>query len=174
MTASTDKTYDELTRLFDLYRLAELNRRYYGRRGAFYESLQGGFLGSAAILSAIALGLLLALEDKNVRYWAAALAGLSAVLTTVTQYFKWDERAKQFYFLHHSYGHLFSQSAALMTDIRRGQEVTERQIGASNLLHDAFGRVEVLDEPNPKRKLIDKLTAEVHAAFPDDYIWTHL
>lgn len=174
MTASTDKTYDELTRLFDLYRLAELNRRYYGLRGAFFERLQSGFLVAAAVLSAFALGLLLATPGETTNYIAAALAGFSAVLTTVTQYFKWDEQARRFYFLHHSYGHLFSQSEALMTDIRRTGEVTERQIGASNFLHDSFGRIEVLDEPEPNRKLIDKLEAEVNTAFPNDYIWTHL
>ena len=107
VTASTDRTYEELTRLFNLYRLSELNRRYYGNRGAHFERLQSGFLVASAVLSAIALGLLLAVSGDVVRYFAAGFAGISAVLTTVTQYFKWDEQARRFYFLHHSYGHLF-------------------------------------------------------------------
>jgi len=173
MTA-TDRTHEELTRLFNLYRLSELNRRYYGHRGAYYESLQSIFLVAAAVLSAIALGLLLAVSGETIRYVAAGLAGLSAVLTTVTQYFKWDEQARRFYFLHHSYGHLFSESEALMSDVKRSHEITEQQIGASKSIQDAFGRVEVLDELNPDRKLIDRLDAQVREAFPDDYIWTSL
>ncbi len=174
MTASTDRTHDELTRLFNLYRLSKLNRRYYGNRSAHFESLQGQFLVASAVLSAIALGLLLAVAGEKIRYVAAVLTGLSAVLTTVTQYFKWDEQARRFYFQHHSYGQLFSQSEALMSDIKRSQEITEQQIGAAKSIHDAFGRVEVLDELNPDRKLIDALDAQVREAFPDDYIWTSL
>lgn len=173
-TTPTDKTYDELIRLFNLYRLAELNRRYYGRRAEHFEHLQTGFLVFAAVLSACALGLLLSTVDDWARYLAAVLAGASAVVTTVVQYFKWDDQARRFYFLHHSYGHLFAQIEALMAEIRRSDEVTEQQIGASKSLHDAFGRIEVLDELNPDRKLIDQIDAKVREAFPEDYIWTNL
>jgi hypothetical protein len=61
-----------------------------------------------------------------------------------------------------------------LAEIRRSSEVTEQQIGADRCLHDAFGRIEVLDEPNPDRKLIDKLDAKLREAFPEDYIWTNL
>ena len=61
-----------------------------------------------------------------------------------------------------------------MSDIKRSHEITEQQIGAVKSIHDAFGRVEVLDELNPDRKLIDELDAQVRVAFPDDYIWTSL
>lgn len=170
----TDKTYEELTRLFSLYRLSELNRRYYGRRADHFDHLQTGFLVLASALSAIALGLLLSTVADWARYLAAALAGISAVVTAIIQYFKWDEQARRFYFLHQSYGHLFVQIEALMAEIRRSDEVTPEQIGASKSVHDAFGRVEVQDEPDPDRKLIAKLDAEVREAFPEDYIWTNL
>jgi hypothetical protein len=173
-TTPTERTFEELTRLFHLYRLAEINRRYYGRRGEHFQRLQTGASVFAAILSAVALGILLGIDDSRVRFWAAALAGLSAVVTTGAQYLKWDERARQFYFLHQSYGHLFAEIEALLAEVRRSNEISEQQIGASKTLHDAFGRVEVLDEPFPKRKLIAIVDAEVREAFPEDYIWTNL
>jgi hypothetical protein len=125
----------------------------------------------SAILSAVALALILLTEASRARFVAAGFAGSSAVVTTAVQYFKWDEQARRFYFLHHSYGHLFAQIEALLSEIRRSPEITEQQVGASKALHDAFGRVEVLDEPDPDRKLIDKLDAEVRKAFPEDYVW---
>jgi hypothetical protein len=158
---TANRTFEELSRLFDLYRRSELNRRYYGKRAEFFERLQTISLVTAAFLSAVALGLLLALEWPWVRYTAALLAGLSAVVTTVVQYFKWDEQARQFYFLHHSYGNLFAQLEALMSDIRRTDEITEQQIGASKSLHDAYGRIEVLDELDPKEELIRALEEKV-------------
>jgi hypothetical protein len=169
-----ERTFDELTRLFNLYRLAEINRRYYGRRAEHFQRLQTSALVLAAILSAVALGILLGIDNPAVRYWAAALAGLSAVVTTAVQYLKWDERARQFYFLHQSYGHLFAEIEVILSEIRRSEEITEQQVGASKALHGAFGRIEVLDELFPDRKLIDALDAEVRAAFPEDYIWTNL
>jgi hypothetical protein len=173
-TPAADKTYDELTRLFNLYRLSELNRRYYGRRAEHFERLQTGSLVLAAVLSAAALGILLGIGDPRTRFWAAALAGLSAVVTTAVQYLKWDDKARRFYFLHHSYGHLFAEIEVVLAEVRRSGEITEQQLGAAKTLHDAFGRVEVLDETYPDRKLIDKLDAEVRAAIPDDYIWNNL
>jgi hypothetical protein len=169
-----DKAQAELTRLFNLYRLAELNRRYYGRQASHFERLQTRFLVASAILAAIALGLLLLTDATWARFTAAGLAGLSAIVTTVVQYFKWDEQARRFYFLHHSYGHLFAQIEAVMSEIRRADELTEQHIGESKLLHDAYGRIEVLDELDPDRRLIDELDAEVRKAFPEDYIWTNL
>ena len=172
--APVDKTYEELTRLFNLYRLAELNRRYYGIRGEHFQRLQNGTLVFAAVLSAIALGLLLGVDYASVRFWAAGLAGISAVVTTAAQYLKWDEEARRFYFLHHSYGNLFTQIEMLIAEIRRSNEVTSEQIGASKSLHDGYGRIEVLDELDPDKKLISNIEADVNKAFPDDYIWTNL
>jgi hypothetical protein len=173
-TTPVDKTYDELTRLFNLYRLSELNRRYYGYRAESFERLQNGALLVAAVLSAIALGILLGIDSPKTKFWAAALAGVSAVVTTAVQYLKWDETARRFYFLHQSYGQLFAEIEALTAEVRRSDEITEQQIGSAKTLHDAFGRIEVLDEMYPKRELIDRLTAEVNKAFPDDYIWNNL
>jgi hypothetical protein len=62
----------------------------------------------------------------------------------------------------------------VLAEVRRSGEITEQQLGAAKTLHDAFGRIEVLDETYPDRKLIDKLDAEVRAAIPDDYIWNNL
>jgi hypothetical protein len=174
MTTLSNQTHEELTRLFNLYRLAELNRRYYGRRAQLFEKRQTRTLVSAAVLSAIALGILLGIDDPRVRFWAAALAGISAVITTAVQYLKWDENARRFYFLHHSYGHLFAEIEGVLAEVRRTGEITDQQLGASKALHDAFGRIEVLDEPSPDRELIRQFEAEVNQAFPEDYIWTNL
>ena len=170
----SDKTYDELTRMFNLYRLSELNKRYYGQRAEFFERLQTGALVIAAVLSAVALGILLGIDNPNVRFVAAGLAGLSAVVTTAVQYLKWDDKARRFYFLHHSYGHLFAEIEVVLAEVRRSGEITDQQLGSAKTLHDAFGRIEVLDETHPDRELIDKLDAEVRAAIPDDYIWNNL
>ena len=174
MITSADKTDDELTRLFNLYRTAELNKRYYGCRAARYERFQTRALVSSAVLSAIALGVLLGTERPSLRVAAGIFAGTSGVVTAAIQYLGWDDKARRFYFLHHAYGHLFAEIEVVLAEIRRAGEITEQQLGSAKTLHDAFGRLEVLDETLPDRELSERLEKEVRVAFPEDYIWTHL
>ena len=61
----------------------------------------------------------------------------------------------------------------MIAEIRRGGEATDEQIGAARMVHEAYMRIDALDEMEPDQKLIDREDAKVRKAFPDDYIWTN-
>jgi hypothetical protein len=167
----SDREHEELNRLFYLYRLASLNQRYYGCRADKYERLDWGLTLTVGAASAIALGALLLSEGTAARTGAAVLAGFAAVLTGVSPLLGWTAKAKRFCNLHFSYGQLFSQIESVIFSIRR-EGLTDEAIGASKLVQEAYNRMHALDELQPVQALIDRETAKVREAFPEDYIWT--
>jgi hypothetical protein len=68
---------------------------------------------------------------------------------------------------------LFAQAELVISEIRRNVEATEQHIGAAKMVHEAYMRIDALDEPNPDQKLIDREDELVRNAFPDDYVWTN-
>lgn len=169
--AGPDREHEELNRLFYLYRLANLNQRYYGCRAEKFERLDQGLTITVGAASAVALGTLLISEGTAARTLAAVLAGFAAVLTGVAPLLGWAAKAKRFCNLHFSYAQLFSQVESVIFSIRR-EGLTDEAIGASKLVQEAFNRMHALDELEPVQALIERETAKVRQAFPEDYIWT--
>ncbi len=173
-TSAADPYYDELNRLFNLYRLANLNTRYYGCRAEKFEWLSKVAIVFVALFSASALALLLGVDQPWVKPLAAALSGLAAVITGVTPLLGWPEKIRDLRSLRFAYSQLFGQIEFAITEIKRAGTVSGEQIGLAKMVHEGFMRVEAMDELDPDQKLIDKEDAKVRKAFPDDYLWTHL
>ena len=170
-----DLSFEELKCLFHIYRLANLNARYYGCRAEGYERKTRRVLVMTGLMSALALGLLLCVDPtpKWAKIGAAIAAGLAAILTSVSPFFGWTEKARELRNLHFSYSQLFGQIEFVITEIRRANRLTEEHIGLSRMVHEAFMRIEALDELEPDQKLIDREDMKVRAAFPEDYLWTN-
>src|ERR1700691_1817318 len=100
--ASADPYYDELNRLFQLYRLANLNARYYGIRAEKFEWRNKISFIATAALSMLALSLILAANPPNTmaRNFAAAFAGIAAFISGVTPFFGWTEKVRDLRNLH--------------------------------------------------------------------------
>jgi hypothetical protein len=171
-----DQMHAELNRLFGLYRLANLNARYYGCRAEIYEKWSRRALSVTAFLSALALSLLLGVDPKYAlgRNIAACAAGISALLAGLTPFVGWTEKIRERRNLHFCYSQLFGQIEYVIIDIRRADQLTAEHIGLSRMVHEAFMRIEALDELEPDQKLIDREDAKVRKAFPNDYVWTNL
>jgi hypothetical protein len=171
--SSGDPYYDELNRLFNLYRIANLNTRYYGCRAEKFERLNKIAIVIVALLSASALALLLGVDQPWVRPAGAALSGLAAIITGVTPFLGWPEKIRDLRSLRFAYSQLFGQIEFAMTEIKRAGALSPEHIGLARMVHESFMRVEALDELEPDQKLIDKEDAKVRAAFPPDYLWTN-
>ncbi len=165
-----DRTHAELNRLFNLYRLANLNARYYGCRAEKYEKQARYVLIVTGLLSALALSLLLADYGKTI---ATISAGLAAVLSGTAPFMGWTEKTRELRNQHFAYSQLFGQLEFVITEIRRGEELTDEQVGLSRMVHEAFMRIEALDELEPDQVLLDCEDAKVRKAFPDEYVWTN-
>jgi hypothetical protein len=173
-TTERDPYYEELNRLFNLYRLANLNARYYGCRAEQFERKSKGALVIAALFSALALALLLGADGDWVKPLSAVLAGIVAVITGVTPFLGWTEKVRDVRNLRFAYSQLFGQIEFAITEIKRAGTLSPEHIGMARMVHEGFMRVEAMDELEPDQELINKEDAKVRAAFPPDYLWTHL
>jgi hypothetical protein len=162
----------ELGRLFDLYRLANLNLRYYGCRGEKYERFAWWLDMIATFASAVALFVLLISEVSYIRFIGAGFAGLAAICMAVAPVTGWSAKGKRFSSLHSLYSHLFGQVESVITWIRR-EGLSAEAIGASKQVHEAYRQMHALDEMEPDQKLIDREDKKVREAFPENYIWDH-
>jgi hypothetical protein len=154
-----------------VFRIVNLNVRYYGCRAEQFTARERGAQIAITALSAVALALLMT-GNATVRYIAAALAGLSAVLAAVAPFLGWPEKAREVHFLHRAHIQLFSDVESVIAEIRR-DGLTEEHLGASKIVHAAFERLTAMDEPHPDKQLIDQLDEQVRAAFPPEYVWTN-
>jgi hypothetical protein len=162
----------ELSRLFDLYRLANLNLRYYGCRGEKYEHLAWWLDIIATLASAVALFVLLISEVSYIRFIGAGFAGLAAVCMAVAPVTGWSAKAKRFSSLHALYSHLFGQVESVITWIRR-EGLSREALGAAKHVHEAYRQMHALDEMEPDQELIDREDKKVREGFPENYIWNH-
>ncbi len=169
----SDAETDELNRLFNLYRLANLNIRYYGCRAERYDAFAWSLDMVATITSAIALFVLLISEVSYVRYIGAALAGIAAICTAVAPVTGWSAKARRFSTLHTLYSHLFGQIESVITQIRR-DGLDQEKTGASKQVHESYRQMHAMDEMEPDEDLRDREDKKVRDAFPSDYIWTNL
>ncbi len=170
---SADPFYEELNRLFQLYLLANLNVRYYGVRAESFEWWIKVALITTSVLSTLALSLILGVDQSWARTVSAVSAGLAAVISGVTPFCGWSEKVRDLRSLRFAYSQLFGQIESAITEIKRAGSISPEHIGLARMVHDAYTRIEALDEFEPNQKLIDREDAKVRKAFPDDYLWTH-
>lgn len=170
-----DPYYEELNRLFNLYRTANLNVRYYGCRAEKFEWWSKAALVVTAVLSTLALSLILGVDPKEswARTFAAAAAGIAAIISGVTPFFGLTEKIRDLRNLRFAYSQLFGEIEFAMTEIKRAGTLSPEHVGLARMVHESFMRVEALDELEPDQKLIDREDAKVRAAFPPDYLWTN-
>jgi hypothetical protein len=168
------RTDAELNRLFNLYRLANLNTRYYGCRAEIFERRLKWVQVVIALLSAAALSILLASDTSGTRLAGAVMAGIAAVVSSIVPFLGWADKAREMRNLNFAYGQIFSQVEFVITDIRRAGEMTDEQLGLARMVHEAYMRIDAIDELEPDRELIEKLDAHVREAFPNDYMWTNM
>ncbi len=133
-------------------------------------------LVTTAILSTLALSLILGADPKETwaRNFAAAAAGIAAIISGVTPFLGLTEKVRDLRNLRFAYSQLFGQIEFAITEIRRAGKISPEHIGLARMVHEGYMRVEALDELEPDQKLIDREDAKVRTAFPDDYLWTHL
>jgi hypothetical protein len=110
----SDQASDEITRLFNFYRIARLNVRYYGHRAESLAQRQRYALVVIAVLSALALSILLAEPPQSLKIIAMVSASIAAVSAAVLPTMGWSENMRDLHFLYVSYGILFGQIESLI------------------------------------------------------------
>ena len=160
-------THIELIQLYQIYRLASLNQRYYGYRdsriGAWNTRLRViAALGSSGTL----LGLL-----AGVSRTALVLSIVAAVASTISPFLGLIEKTVRFEKLHFAYSELYAEIDALIREIRLRGFADEGHMAVAKAIRENYATLSTLDEPNPDRQVIDRFTKEVNAAIPVESLW---
>jgi len=158
----------ELNELYDDYRTARLNEKYYGWRLA---SVQRGALYIDVL---VAVGTVITFILIGIEVCAAALppvilpllAGASALAAVVKPFFCFEKKVER-------YAKLVGDYGAQTVELKRIVGRTQTQRGLTNELRekienvrDALGRLVPLDDPRPSRKRLEKLQEEVNKEIP--------
>ncbi|HXR75168.1 MAG TPA: hypothetical protein VN737_04275 [Bryobacteraceae bacterium] len=169
--ATPDPYHTELCRLFNLYRLANVNMRYYGCRAEKFESRSRSLLVAAALCSTGALSLLLIPDAPS--YPAAILSGIAAIISGTVPYFGLSEKIRDLRNLRFAYSQLFGQIELAITEMKRAGRLLPEHLGYAKMLHEAYTRIESMDELDPDSEMLTREDAKTLQAIPPDYLWTH-
>ncbi len=174
----SDPRYHEICRLWEQFRIADLNVRYYGALAQKRKRWSSGFQIAIAVFSLFAVVVLAAPELRaSLSVLAAVSSGLATITAGALPFLGWDEDAKKYTFLNRSYQIVENQIREALTLMRREDSLSPEMLGRSKVLLDSMSRLQGFDEEeysNASRKEKDNLRNEVDKAFPQDYIWNNL
>ena len=173
-TLSTDSTTALLDEIYDMYRMAALNKNYYGEMLARYQ-LRNTWLEIAIAIGTTSSGVSggLALLNKS-EYgnlvWGVvtAISSLLAIAKPILQLNKQVERYSKLFA-----GHLenFMNLQLLVTKIRRNRKLTSDMVERFEQAEQRFVELSRDDDPKTIRKLHEKCEADVLQAIPDAVLW---
>ena len=171
--------YNEICRVWEQFRIANLNVRYYGslaQRRRFWNSrLQIAI----AVCSLAALVIFASPELRStwLIYAAVVSSGFATVIAGALPFLGWDEDARKYSFLNRSYQLVENQTRELLVGMRRSETLTPQLLGRSEMVLDSMSRLQGLDEEEySQRALAEKeaLGEEVNQTFPPDYLCNNL
>ena len=154
--------------VYQVYRKADLNKRYYGRRARIMGRWNTVFqavsvAGSTATITALLSG---------APMFLAIIAAAAALATTLAPLFIFTEKAKQFEILHFAYCELFADIQEHIRQLRMTEgEITPEMRQCSTVVFDRWTRLSALDEVDTDRELIRRYTDEVNQATPVSSLW---
>ena len=176
----TTSFYEEICRVYEQFRIANLNVRYYGSLAQSRKNWSTRVQISVAVLSVFSLVVLAAPEFRaisSLAVSAAVASGLAAVLSGAIPFFGFDEDSKKYALLNRSYQIVENQLKDTLVLLRRSDVLSQELLGRVSVVLDSMSRLQSLDEEEYSPKgLAEKgrIQEEVNKAFPADYVWNNL
>lgn len=157
----------QMVDLYQIYRLAMINQRYYGCRavevGRWYSRLQ---IGSTVSSTMTIVGLL-----ANFPFPALLVTAVASLAGAVALILELSGKKERFEKLSFAYAELSAQTDHLKRNIETERVVTEREIGRIEAMREVWSRLAALDEQKPNQRLVDLITEDVKKAFPVESFW---
>jgi hypothetical protein len=164
---------DELSRLFYLFRMAHLNRRYYSERTAELKRWDAFFSVVVTVATATSFALLAFAEFRAVK----TVAGLFAVIGFLASVAvpslrlgrKIEDASARACAFHYAAQQL--ESALRFVKNSTGEDAEIR--GWVNSAEEAYHQAAALPDIEVEdRKLTKRLEDEINESFPSSYVWT--
>ena len=163
---------EQLEVLYDHYRDACLNQKYYGHRYVHSERWNNGLEIAIAIGSATSTIGAWPLWQSGVgkAIWAG-IAGISTILAVLKPFINYPAKLKRFGELHGGYVAATAELREVVNSVRINGGLTDEALAAHQRASQMLTTLARNDEPNPNRKLIERLQVEVNREIPANRLW---
>jgi hypothetical protein len=162
----------QLEILYDHYRDACLNQKYYGHRYVHIERWNKGIEIAIAVGSATTTIGAWPLWQSGVGtvIWAG-IAGISTILAVVKPFLNYPENMKRFGRLHVGYAEVTAELRETVNSVRINRSLSSEALTAHQRARRMLMKLAREDEPIADRKLIERLQAEVNKEIPASTLW---
>jgi len=157
--------------IYDLYRTALLNRKYYGDRLSAIQRQNTIAEIVIAIGTAVGVGGLVFWEGAIGQYAWGAIAGLAVVLNVVRPIIQWPKKIELYSKLFASYSAMYGELGSVVSEIRTSRKLSPEMLKSYSdaRLHAAWLSVD--DDPRPSSKLVQRYYDDVNKEIPASDLW---
>ena len=174
-TSLKPQYFRELRSLFYLFRMAELNCRYYCSKLDDLEILDKVLQAAIALSAASSFGLLAFAEFKDVKTIAAILSLSAFLISTVIPWLGLARKIEETRTRSIVWAGASQQLESAMRFIRYAHDADGEVSGWTKSAEEAYKRAaSTLPAEKEDRELIQKLEEQVREAFPTNYVWVAL
>jgi len=167
--------FRELRSLFYLFRMAELNCRYYRCRLDDLELYDKIFQAVIALATAASFGLLAFAAFTDVKTTAAILSLVAFLVAAVVPWIGLSRKIEDAQTKSIVWSGASQQLEIAMRFIRYAHDVDGEVSGWTKAAEEAYKRAaSTLPAEKEDRKLIQRLEEQVREAFPPNYVWVAL
>jgi hypothetical protein len=162
----------KLNRLYDDYRTALYNRKYYGCLLQKYRRWNFLFEVAIAIASSSAIGswLIWRSTDFGQNVWAL-ISGITAVLAVVKPFLEFPKQIERYSKLFAGHGDVFHDLDAIVREVESERGFTSK---INKKYAETLGRIKELavdDDPQQDMALARRIQEEVNREIPPEELW---
>ncbi len=161
----------ELRRLYDKYRTALLNRKYYGHKLESFQRTNLIFEMLVAIGTSSAIGAWAIWRDDIGTIIWALLTGVTALIAVIKPLLQLPRKIEKYSKLFAGHGDVFYDLDALVEEVRERKELTEEMRHAYKTALNRIKKMAPQDDPRPSRELLDRYYFEVNREIPPQNLW---
>jgi len=170
MTAN-DMLISRLKRIYDDYRTALMNTKYYAHRLRTYRRWNLTIECCLAIGTSGAIGAWAIWNDSIGMHIWAVMTGCVTLLAILKPILQFSAHIERYSKLHSSYSVLFHDIKRLVSDIDMNGSVTQDIVKSLRHAEERFKSLAPDDDPNPSKTLLEKYYNEVIAEIPAQDLW---
>jgi hypothetical protein len=161
----------QLSVVYDLYRDALLNRKYYGGRLASYQRWNTWVELIVAFGTSAGVGGWYLWETNDGKIGWAIVAGLAVVLGIVKTVIRYSQHIERYSKLYTNHSIFYSELDQVVSQIRAQQGITPDMFRS---VVDTQRKVNLLsseDDPHPSRRLLRKYYKVINEEVPPENFW---
>jgi hypothetical protein len=161
----------QLTLVYDLYRTARLNRKYYGDRLAAYQKWNTFVELIVALGTSTAIGGLVFLQIGLGKTVLASIGVLAVVIGVVKTSLQLSQKIERYSRLYTSHSVFYSELDSLVSEISAHQGITAERMKSFSDIQQKINLLAPEDDPHPSGKLRLKYFQEVNEEIPPERLW---